>query len=318
MSATSERPPTPERKLARFLGWFSLALGVPQLLMPGRVNRLIGVKDDDESRLWQRIVGGRELVAAAGILGLRRPVAFLWARVVGDVKDLVLLGRALDGKKDDETRIGAAAASVIGVAALDAVAAVQGTRAPTRMEKDREVRVTAAVTVKRPVEEVYGFWRDFQNLPRFMAHLDSVEPGEHGRSHWRAKAPAGRGVEWDAEVVQDVGNRLIAWRSLEGSTVDNTGTVRFTPAPGDRGTEIRLDMEYVPPAGKAGVAAAKLFGEEPKQQVNDDLRRLKQVMETGDVVRSEGSPEGALSARQIEQRPAQPPAEPVGAEGSTS
>jgi len=318
MSATSERPPTPERKLARFLGWLSLALGVPQLLMPGRVNRLIGVKDDDESRMWQRIVGGRELVAAAGILGLRRPVAFLWARVVGDVKDLVLLGRALDGKKGDETRIGAAAASVIGVAALDAVAAVQGTRAPTRMEKDRQVRVTAAVTAKRPVEEVYGFWRDFENLPRFMAHLDSVEPGEHGRSHWRAKAPAGRSVEWDAEVIQDVGNRLIAWRSLEGSTIDNTGTVRFTPAPGDRGTEIRLDMEYVPPAGKAGAAAAKLFGEEPKQQVNDDLRRLKQVMETGGVVRSEGSPEGALSARQIKQRPAQPPAEPVGAEGSTS
>jgi uncharacterized membrane protein len=138
-------------------------------------------------------------------------------------------------------------------------------------------------------EQVYEFWRDFRNLPRFMEHLESVELLEGRRSRWRAKAPVGSNVEWEAEIVEDRPNEMISWRSLPGSEVDNTGSVRFLPAPGGRGTEIRVALEYDPPGGRLGAKVAKLFGEAPEQQVASDLRRLKQVLETGEVVHSDAS-----------------------------
>jgi uncharacterized membrane protein len=160
----------------------------------------------------------------------------------------------------------------------------------------------------RAPAEAYEAWHDFERLPRFMTHLESVRQTGGGRSHWKAKAPAGRTVEWDAEVVDDRPGELIAWRSLPGADVANAGTVRFSDAPGDRGTEIRLELEYSPPGGARGATVAKLFGEEPDQQARDDLRRFKQVLETGEVLRSEGTPEGQLARRVVGQRPARPPA----------
>ena len=145
------------------------------------------------------------------------------------------------------------------------------------------------MTINRSPEEIYHFWRDFQNLPRFMDHLESVDVLDERRSHWRAKAPAGKTVEWDAEIIEDRPNELIAWRSLENADVPNTGSVRFVPAPGGRGTEVHVELKYDPPGGAVGVAIAKLFGEEPNQQVATDLRRFKQVMETGEVVQSDAS-----------------------------
>ena len=176
------------------------------------------------------------------------------------------------------------------------------------------MQVKAAITVRRPVADIYAFWREFQNLPSFMYHLVSVEPRGEGRSRWQAKAPIGK-VKWDAEVVLDRPNELISWRSLPGARVMNSGTVRFETAPADQGTEIVLEMSYDPPGGAVGATLAKLVGEEPRQQVKDDLRRFKQVMETGEVVRSDGSPEGQAARRHLKQRPARPP---VGAEGRTS
>lgn len=151
------------------------------------------------------------------------------------------------------------------------------------------MHVTQSITVNRPPEEVYSYWHDFPNLARFMSHLESVEELGNGRSRWRAKAPAGIVVEWDAELVDDRPNRLIAWRSLEGSDVEHAGSVRFEPAPGGRGTEIHIDIDYEVPGGKLGEFAAKLFGEEPGQQVYDDLHAFKQVMETGEVLRSDAT-----------------------------
>jgi uncharacterized membrane protein len=133
---------------------------------------------------------------------------------------------------------------------------------------------------------------------------------DDGSSHWVAKAPLGI-VEWDAEIAQDRPGELIAWRSVEGSQVDHSGSVRFADAPGDRGTEIHVHMHVKAPAGRAGLTVAKLLGEEPTVQVKDDLRRFKQIMETGEIVRSEGSPEGPFSRRHLKQRPAQPPEQPV-------
>ena len=294
----------PKDGLARSLGWLSVALGAPQVVAPRQVVRLVGARESDRSRTVMRLVGVRELAAAAGILGRRRPAGWLWARAAGDAMDLALLLVALDDKKARPERLAGALAAVAGVAAADVAAAVRTSRSPSPGPERKPV--TAAITIRQSPEAVYAFWHDFENLPRFMRHLVSVRTTGDGRSHWEATAPVGKTVAWDAEIVEDRPNELISWRSLPGADVANSGTIRFTPAPGDRGTEVRLEMEYAAPGGKIGVAALKLFGEEPEQQVRDDLRRFKQVCETGEVVRSEGSPEGRQARRSLLQRPAQP------------
>jgi uncharacterized membrane protein len=139
----------------------------------------------------------------------------------------------------------------------------------------RGVHVNEAVTVRAPCDEVYDFWRTLSNLPQFMSHLARVDVSSDGRSHWVAQGPAGSRVEWDAEIINDKRPELIAWRSLEGAEVASAGSVRFRPAPGG-GTEIIVRLQYEPPAGKLGAWVAALFGEEPSQQIRDDLRRLKQ------------------------------------------
>jgi len=169
----------------------------------------------------------------------------------------------------------------------------------------RGVKVQHSLTIKRTPEECYRYWRSFENLPRFMTHLISVHAVDDRRSHWTAKAPAPLGqVEWDAEIIQDTPNELISWRSLRDADVDNAGSVRFRPAPGGRGTEITVELNYEPPAGRLGRMIAKLMGEEPGQQIKDDLRKFKQIMETGEVVLSGGGSDGS----HVVQRPAQPPA----------
>jgi uncharacterized membrane protein len=160
--------------------------------------------------------------------------------------------------------------------------------------------VTEAITINRSRNEVYGFWQNFENFPRFMAHLESVQVIDQRRSHWRAKAPGGTTVEWDAEMVEDRPNELITWRSLPDSEVPNSGSVRFRDAPGSRGTEVIVELRYQPPGGRLGALLAKLFGKEPSQQVKGDLRRLKQVMEIGEIVHSDASIHRGL-------HPAQPP-----------
>lgn len=152
---------------------------------------------------------------------------------------------------------------------------------------DKGIKVEKNVIIDRPAAELYRYWRDFENLPKFMDHLESVTVQNDKRSHWVAKAPAGTTVEWDAEIINEKENELIAWRSLEGADVDNAGSVRFEEATGGRGTVVKVSIEYNPPAGIIGSLVAKLFGEEPNQQVADDLRRFKQVMETGEIAKAQ-------------------------------
>ena len=140
------------------------------------------------------------------------------------------------------------------------------------------MHVDETVVIDRPVSEVYRFWRNFENLPQFMNHLESVAVREGGISHWVAKGPAGMPVEWDARIINEVENELIGWQSLEGSTVATAGSVHFRPT--SRGTEVRVHFQYDPPAGKVGATVARFFGEEPTVQVREDLRRLKHLLET--------------------------------------
>ncbi len=140
------------------------------------------------------------------------------------------------------------------------------------------IKVTRSATIDRSPEELYRFWRDFSNLPKFMDHLESVQVINDLKSHWVAKAPAGMKVEWDAEIVNDAENQLIAWHSLEGSDVPNAGSVHFDPAPRGHGTKVSVILKYDPPAGPIGAAFAKLLGEAPSQTIRQDLFRLKQLM----------------------------------------
>ncbi len=145
------------------------------------------------------------------------------------------------------------------------------------------ITVERSVVIDRPADELYAFWRDFENLPRFMEHLESVTVLTPQRSRWTARGPAGTRVGWEAEIHNEMPDQLIAWRSLAGSDVPNTGSVHFTPVAGGQSTEVRVVLSYDPPAGRLGAAVARLFGEEPHRQVDEDLRRFKQVMESGEV-----------------------------------
>ncbi|MDQ3282000.1 MAG: DUF2892 domain-containing protein [Acidobacteriota bacterium] len=157
----------------------------------------------------------------------------------------------------------------------------------------RGVRVEKAVTINSTPEELYSFWRNFTNLPRFMHNLESVEVHDDKRSRWVAKGPAGSKVEWEAEIINEVPNELIGWRSLEGSQIDNAGSVHFTRASGGRGTEVKVVLRYDPPAGVVGATLSKILGEDPALNVQEDLRRLKMLVETGELATTDGQPSGA-------------------------
>ncbi len=167
--------------------------------------------------------------------------------------------------------------------ALDINTAAQMRRPLLSVPYNQGIRVEKAVTIDKSPEELYRFWHNFENLPRFMHHLHSVTTISDKLSHWVAKAPAGMTVAWDAEIINDQKNEWIAWRSLPNADVDHAGSVHFNRAPVGRGTEVKVEMEYRPPAGKIGAAIAHLFGGGPALQVEEDLDRLKQMIEAGEV-----------------------------------
>ena len=145
------------------------------------------------------------------------------------------------------------------------------------------VRVDRSITIDKPREELYAFWRNLDNLPRFMKNLHSVTALSDKRSHWTADGPGGKIVEWDAEIIHEEPNELIGWRSLTGSDVASAGSVHFKTAPGGRGTEVSIELKYNPPGGMLGAALARLTGKDLANEIEEDLRRLKQFMETGEI-----------------------------------
>jgi uncharacterized membrane protein len=287
-------------RLARALGLFSVGLGLTQILAPRSVVRAIGMEDDDRNRKAMLAFGLREAATGIGLLTRPHSAAFAWGRVAGDAMDLAVLGQALGSHRNDHNRVGAAIAAVVGVTILDVIAGQKLSRpaygAAGRPRRDRAIQVKKAITVNRSPQEAYSFWRDFENLPVFMAHLESVRVMDGRRSYWKARAPLGSTVEWVAEIVEDRPNELIAWRSLADADVPNSGQVRFVAAPGRRGVEVQVELKYDPPGGAIGATIAKLFGEEPSQQIDGDLRRFKQVLEVGEVVHSDASIHRGLHA----------------------
>src|SRR5689334_19746073 len=289
-------PHTSAKKLAKGLGWFSVGLGLAELLAPRTIASISGVSKERTGLI--RLYGLRELAAGIMIFTQEKPVEGVWSRVVGDALDLTSLGIAATNPEAKLGRVAFATANVLAVTALDVICAMQLSNG-----SNHGIHAKGTCVVNLPPEEVYRFWRDFQNLPRFMRHLEAVHDMGDGRSHWKAKGPAGMEVEWHATIIADVPGEIITWRSLEGSDVDNAGAVRFERAPGDRGTIVKVNIEYNPIGGVVGAAVAKLFGEEPEQQLDDDLRRFKQVLEVGEVVVSDAT---LLGTGYFAQRPARP------------
>jgi uncharacterized membrane protein len=284
------QPPLPPgsraARAATGLGMLAIALGAAELFAPRRLGRLIGVGDRSLARWLLRGYGLRELATGVGVLGRTRRAPWLWARVAGDVADLVALGLALGRGRARAARAWPALAAVAGVAALDVYAAANAGKGQARRYQGP---VRRAITVGVSRELAYTYWRNLENLPSFMQRLEAVEVLEGGRSRWRARGPVGKRMEWEAEIVEDLPGRLIRWRSAEGSAISHRGEVLFRDASGGRGTEIVVTMEYVAPAGDLGRALAFTSNEALKVQLGRDLRQLKQLLELGEVTHSDAS-----------------------------
>jgi uncharacterized membrane protein len=265
--------------LATGLGWFSIGVGLAEIFASREIARLIGVRN--RPAVFGAL-GARQLLTGIGILMQRKPTGWLWSRVAGDLMDLSLLGVAFTERKTDRERVEATAAAVGGVMVADVICALRHSRngGPVRVEK--------VIAIDRPPEELYRFWRQFDNLPRFMRNLESVRVVGQNRSRWIAKGPAGSQIEWEAEIVDDRPNEMISWRSLPGADIDNSGSVRFERAPGGRGTVVRVRMQYDPPGGIFGTTVANLLGDDPETLVQRDLYRFKQVIEMGQVTTTAG------------------------------
>lgn len=304
--------------VTNFLGWFSIGLGLAEVFAPQAVARLIGLKEDEHTTLL-RAYGVRELAAGVGILTRPKPTYWMWNRVIGDAVDLKSIRNAMEAEGNDRAKLKLAALAVAGVAALDVVSSMRLTSEASpaagkdpgsykTADTDTDSVIAAVVTVNKPVEEVYNFWKDPRNYADFMDQMESVHPTTGGRSHWKVKAPPGLSVEWDAQIVQDIPNELIRWTSVDSTNIDSTGTVRFRTAPGDRGTIVSLDVEYKPKGGALGAKIGKLFATMPKTQMHNDLRRMKQLIELGEVVKSDATavpgmhPAQPLSAKEPEAR----------------
>ena len=292
------------RRTSRLLGLAGLGLGGALLGDPAGVARMTGVDDSPTAVGVLTAVGARELLAVPGLLA-GRP-RWSWLRVAGDAMDLTAMGIALSNRRGERRRrMRNAMIAVGGLVAADVITALVSLR--SRGASATAVSVSAATTVNKPPQEVYAFWRDLEHLPEFMAHVREVTTTDGGRrSHWVAEAPVRGTVAWDAEIVEDSPGSALRWRSTDRAEIPNEGSVEFAPAPGGRGTEVRVHLAYAQPGGRAGRVVAKLLGEAPDQQIRDDLTRFKQVMETGQVVRSEGTPEGPMARRLARQRPALP------------
>jgi uncharacterized membrane protein len=273
-------------QLSNFLGWFSIGLGLAELIAPKALGRAIGVGDQTTIL---RALGVREITSGLGLLSQRGTAAWAWSRVGGDAMDLALLAAAARHADANPRRIAMAATAVVGVAALDLYASRRLQAEP--VELNDEV-ITQSLAINSTPEALYTFWRNVENLPRFMTHLESVTVTGEQTSHWVAKAPGGSSVEWDAQIVRDDPNEGLSWETVEGSEIQHQGTVRFEPARSGRGTIVRVELRYAPPAGKVGVYLARALGEEPDVQIKDDLRRLKQLLETGEVATVLGQSSG--------------------------
>ena len=276
---------------ARGLGWFSIGLGLTELLAPRPLARAIGLNPRHAAILpW---LGVRELVSGIGILAHNGQSApWVKSRVLGDAIDLGLLSAALASSSSTRTRVALATAAVASITALDVFCSAGSTGAAMLASTRRNTR---SVTILRPAAELYAYWRKLENLPRVLSHLESVDERDRRTSHWVAKGPADIRIEWDARIVEEQLNDHITWSTVGDSEITHRGSISFRELGESRGTLVSVQLEYEPPAGPLGAALLKLLGQAPEQQLANDLRRWKQLLETGEISTTEGQPAGRRS-----------------------
>lgn len=295
---------TEPRQLAWALGWFSIGLGLAELALPRGVGHAAGI---GPRPVLLRVCGARELAAGIGLLSARAPQPWIWSRVLGDTMDLMLLATGLRSGSRHRGRAGMAFALVAGVTALDIITAVRlGAREPRvgrvgvrgllgARRGPSELYIEKSVIIGKPPEECYRYWRTLENLPRFMRDLESVRPLDERRSHWVLRGPGAARIEWDAEIIEDRPGERLAWRTLNGAAVRHAGAVHFTAAPAGRGTLVRVTMHYSPVGGRMSRVLARVLGHDPDSKVKEDLRQLRQMLETGEVPTTRGQPAGRRS-----------------------
>lgn len=280
-------------RLARALGWFSIGLGVAEVAVPRALGTIVGIQ-----RPWtMRALGLREIAAGAAILMRPREPAFLWSRVAGDALDLALLGAAFGARDAHRGRLTAALGTVGAVTAVDVMAS-RRLSAASLGQQAAPVEISLSVAIDRPADELYRFWRNLTNLPRFMSSvrevrpLDGVAPEQARRWHWVGFAPVGT-LEWESEITEDRPGQLIAWRSSSVTPLAFEGTVHFAAPSNGEGTLVRLRMRYAGAGGAATAAVARMLRQLPRQQMKAELRRFKQLIETGEIATIDGQPSGA-------------------------
>lgn len=258
--------------LGRGLGFFSIGLGLAELATPRAVAKLIGVAEGGSTVPLLRAFGAREVATGLGLLAKPQAATGPWSRVIGDAIDVAFLVWALSGKSVSRMRTVGALAAVAGVMAVDAYAGIRRNRAMLGEP------IRRAITINVSPQEVYAVWRNVERLPEIMTWVESVTPIDDRCSHWRVRTPAGP-IEFDAEMIEDVPGQRIAWQSMPGAPIASRGQVTFMTAPGQRGCEVIVEMQVAAPLAKV-IAGGEAQG---------DLRRLKQVLETGEVMRSDAS-----------------------------
>jgi len=291
----SFRPQTRERssprdgdrdaRVGRGLGWFSIGLGLAEIAAPLTVARMIGVRSN---ATLLRMVGLREILTGVGLLAQPEAPGWRWARVVGDVMDLALLGSSATRNGSEPGKAATASMAVLGVTAVDIAAGLSASSRDGEDGQEEGGGKKAILTIDRSPEECYRAWTDPAVLNRVMTGIESVQYKDGKRSHWIMRSPTGDSVEWDSEITEDVPNRRLAWRSTPESNFQSSGVATFDPAPGGRGTVVRMETKVE----SGGPLVARILGTMKGQK---DLLRFKQLMETGTIPTTEGQASGRRS-----------------------
>ncbi len=275
---------------ARSLGWLSLGLGITAALAPRALARLTGL---GEATTALRLIGCRELASGAGLLTQPTAPRWLWSRIGGDMIDLLFVSSALRRGNPGRTRALRTLGVLAAITAVDLTASLRASREEPRGL--RGVSFAEALIVNKAPEECYRFWRDTSNLPKFISALESVTAVREGLSRWVFRGPSRRRWEWISQVIADEPGSHIGWRSIESPQMEHAGSVHFRAAAGKRGTLVRVSMHYRPVAGRNAVHAGRLIEAWPRFEVREDLRRFKQLIETGEIATTLDQPSGRRS-----------------------
>jgi uncharacterized membrane protein len=283
-----------DAQLTQGLAYFSLGLGLAALALPRGVGHLSGIGSRSPGLV--RFIGARELAAGIGLLSSRDPTPWLWARVAGDVMDLLVLGgAAVKPTGSGHVRSLVSMAAVAGVASADLSASVRHSRRVAQERGFAEELVERSTVINKPAQECYQYWRQLGNAPHFMRMVESVTELDSKRSRWVARVPGAGRIEWESRITEDRPGERIAWHSAPNSPLLHAGIISFERAPGDRGTVVRVTFHFRPPQLRMSARVMQALGAAPAFEIREDLRRFKQILETGEIATTRGQPAGRRS-----------------------